>query len=163
MSENQVDTHVSRMKRDVYIALGSNLGDRWQYLRDAVDGLPDVVACSSVYETEPIGGPDNQGAYLNMVVKLNTELEAGELLRHAYKLERNAQRVRIEKDGPRTLDVDILVIKGEEHDTETLTVPHPRMWERNFVLTPLREIAPELVPEGSEARAVGEVWVAGSL
>lgn len=149
--------------RDVFIALGSNLGDRWQFLRNAVSGLPDVAAISQVYETEPVGGPDNQGAYLNMVVKLHTGLAAVDLLAIAQQLEAQAGRKRIELNGPRTLDVDILLIEGETLDLPDLTVPHPRMWGRRFVLQPLGDIAPHLLPEGWEDNVVGDVWVAGNL
>lgn len=138
--------------RRVLLALGSNLGDRAAYLRAAVDGLPDVVALSRVYETDPVGGPE-QGPYLNMVVRLDTDRSARELLAVARELEGEAERVRRERWGPRTLDVDVLWIDGEEVDEPDLQVPHPRMFERDFVLVPLADVAPDLVPDGFDAAA----------
>jgi 2-amino-4-hydroxy-6-hydroxymethyldihydropteridine diphosphokinase len=141
-----------------FLALGSNLGDRWGHLRTAVAALPDVVAISPVYETDPVGGPEGQGAYLNLVVELDTELTPRQLLAVAQGLEEAAGRVRAERWGPRTLDVDILLIGDQRVDDEDLQVPHPRMWERAFVLVPLADLAPDLVPErpsGSDVRAAG--------
>lgn len=128
-----------------FLALGSNLGDRRAYLRDAVARLPDVVAVSNIYETDPVGGPPGQGAYLNCVVELRTALTARELLAVAQSAESAAARTRREKWGPRTLDVDVLLVGDEVTDEPDLVVPHPRMWERGFVLVPLADLAPELV------------------
>ena len=150
-------------KRRVFLGLGSNLGDRWQYLRNAVVALPDVTAVSPIYETEPIGGPENQGPYLNMVVQLHTDLGPRRLLRLCKQLEDEAGRVRTEPNGPRTLDVDILLIGHERIQERRLEVPHPRMWERRFVLAPLSDLAPDLLPTGWQARAVGQVEQVGSL
>jgi 2-amino-4-hydroxy-6-hydroxymethyldihydropteridine diphosphokinase len=130
------------------VALGSNLGDRWATLRRAADELPDVVARSSVYETDPVGGPAGQGPYLNAVLQLDTARSARRLLDDAQAAEARAARVRTERWGPRTLDVDILWIEGETHAEPDLIVPHPRMWERGFVLAPLAELAPDLVDAG---------------
>ena len=130
-----------------FVALGSNLGDRIQHLRDAVAGLPDVVAVSGVYETDPVGGPPGQDAYLNAVVELDTALTARELLKVAQRLEDAAKRERVEHWGPRTLDVDVLWLEAVEIDDVDLVVPHPRMRERNFVLIPLHDLAPDLVGE----------------
>ena len=132
-----------------YVALGSNLGDRAGYLQGAVDALARargvrVVAVSRVYETVPVGGPA-QDAYLNAVVALDTEREPYALLALAHELERAAQRVRGERWGPRTLDVDILLYDDISLDDAELTLPHPRMWERGFVLAPLRDVAADLV------------------
>lgn len=141
-----------------FLGLGSNLGDRLAYLRQAVAGLADVVRVSSVYETDPVGGPENQGAYLNAVVELDTELSARELLEVAQDLEAAAERVRLERWGPRTLDVDVLLVGEESIDEPDLVVPHPRMWERAFVLVPLAELAPDLVPSppsGTDVRLAG--------
>jgi 2-amino-4-hydroxy-6-hydroxymethyldihydropteridine diphosphokinase len=151
------------MKRRAFLAIGSNLGDRWMYLQLAIDSLPDVVAVSPIYETEPVGGPDEQGAYLNGVLELRTDKSPHELLAAAHEVERAAGRVRAERFGPRTLDVDVLWIDGVEMQTNDLEVPHPRMWERRFVLQPLGDVAPDLLPEGWEEQAIGEVWQAGSL
>jgi 2-amino-4-hydroxy-6-hydroxymethyldihydropteridine diphosphokinase len=126
------------------LALGSNLGDRRAHLRDAIAAMPDVVATSSVYETGPVGGPDGQGPYLNMVVRLDTGLDARSLLDLCARLEAAAERVRVERWGPRTLDVDIIWIDGVTVDEPDLVVPHPRMLERRFVQVPLLDVAPDL-------------------
>jgi 2-amino-4-hydroxy-6-hydroxymethyldihydropteridine diphosphokinase len=128
-----------------FLGLGSNLGDRRAYLKGAVAGLPDVVAVSPVYETDPVGGPPGQGAYLNCVVELSTVRTARELLAAAQAAEREADRVRLERWGPRTLDVDVLLVGDERVNEPDLVVPHPRMWSRGFVLVPLGDLAPELV------------------
>jgi 2-amino-4-hydroxy-6-hydroxymethyldihydropteridine diphosphokinase len=132
-----------------FLGLGSNLGDRRAHLRRAVTSLPDVVAVSAVYETEPVGGPD-QGRFLNCVVELETRRSPRELLGMAHALEKAARRVRLERWGPRTLDVDVLLVGDVHVDEPDLVVPHPRMWERGFVLAPLADLAPDLVPEGWE-------------
>lgn len=106
--------------------------------------MPDLVATSSVYETAPVGGPEAQGPYLNMVVELDTALDARELLGLCARLEAAAERVRVERWGPRTLDVDIVWIDGVRIDEPDLEVPHPRMLERRFVQVPLLELAPDL-------------------
>ncbi len=132
-----------------YLALGSNLGDRRAHLQSAVDELARapqvaVVAVSPVYETVPVGGPP-QDDYLNAVVGIDTDLDPRALLALAQRCEENARRVRKERFGPRTLDVDILLYDEIEMDDPDLTIPHPRMWEREFVLAPLRAVAPDLV------------------
>jgi 2-amino-4-hydroxy-6-hydroxymethyldihydropteridine diphosphokinase len=124
-----------------YLGLGSNMGDRRGHLRAAVAGLPDVVAVSPVYETDPVGGPPGQGPYLNLVVALETNRSPRELLDLAQDLEAAAGRVRKERFGPRTLDIDILVVGQLCVDEPDLVVPHPRMWERRFVLAPLGDLA----------------------
>lgn len=146
-----------------FLGLGSNLGDRWAYLRDAVDSLADVVAVSSVYETDPVGGPSGQDPYLNLVVELDTELTARQLLGVGQRLQAAAERVQAERWGPRTLDVDVLWIDGVRVDDPDLQVPHPRMFERRFVLAPLAELAPDLVTEAALADSVGNVAVVGTL
>ncbi len=132
-----------------YLGLGSNLGDRRAHLRAAVAALPDVVAVSPVYETDPVGGPSDQSPYLNLVVALETELSPRELLDVANRLEQAAGRVRTERHGPRTLDVDVLLVGDLTVHEDDLVVPHPRMWQRRFVLAPLADLA-----EG-EVRNVG--------
>ena len=127
-----------------FLGLGSNLGDRQRYLDDAVAALPGVVAASSVYETEPVGGPEGQGPFLNMVVELDTDLGPRELLALCERLEAAAERVRVERWGPRTLDVDILWVEGVTVREPDLEIPHPRMAERSFVMDPLAEIAPDV-------------------
>lgn len=126
------------------LALGSNLGDRRAHLAAAVRDMPDLVAVSRLYETAPVGGPGEQGAYLNMVVALDTDLSPRELLELCGHLERAAERVRAERWGPRTLDVDVLWIDGVTVDEPDLVVPHPRMLERRFVQVPLLDVAPDL-------------------
>ena len=137
-------------ERRVFLGLGSNVGDRWKLLREAVASLPDVVAVSPVYETDPVGGPSGQGPYLNCVVELSTGLPPRQLLGICHRLETAADRVRHERWGPRTLDIDILWVEGVTMDDPDLEIPHPRMRERRFVLEPLRDLAPELVDEDLE-------------
>lgn len=124
-----------------YLGLGSNVGDRRAYLRRAVDAIPGVVAVSGVYETEPVGGPPGQEPYLNLVVALETDRSPRELLVLAQELEAGAGRVRKERHGPRTLDVDVLLVGDLCVQEPDLVVPHPRMWERRFVLAPLADLA----------------------
>jgi 2-amino-4-hydroxy-6-hydroxymethyldihydropteridine diphosphokinase len=140
-----------------FVGLGSNLGDRIAHLRSGVAGLPGVVRVSGVYETEPVGGPDGQGPYLNIVAELHTLCSAEDLLAIAGRLELEAGRVRTVRHGPRTLDVDILVFGEERIETPDLVVPHPRISERRFVLAPLAELAPEIVSEDALEAAGGEV------
>jgi len=140
-----------------FLGLGSNMGDRMGHLRRALASVPDVVAASPVYETDPVGGPAGQGPYLNLVVELDTALGPRQLLALARRLEQEAGRVRAERFGPRTLDVDVLLVGDTEVDEDDLVVPHPRMWERRFVLVPLADLAPELVPHDAWQRAGGEV------
>ncbi len=146
-----------------FLGLGSNLGDRWAYLRAGVAGLPDVVAVSPVYETEPVGGPEGQGAFLNCVVELRTSLTARELLAAAHGAEEAAARVRQVRWGPRTLDVDVLLVGEETLDEVDLVVPHPRMWERGFVLVPLADLAPELAQGRLGPGLADGVRLAGAL
>ena len=153
---------MSGTPRRVFLSLGSNVGDRSAHLAQAVDSLPDVVAVSPTYETDPVGGPE-QGAYLNLVVELATAIEPRDLLAICHRLEANAERVREERWGPRTLDLDIIWIDGVELDTERLTIPHPRWKERRFVLAPLRDLAPDLVDERDLQLAEGSVRPIGEL
>ncbi|HEY3142296.1 MAG TPA: 2-amino-4-hydroxy-6-hydroxymethyldihydropteridine diphosphokinase [Acidimicrobiales bacterium] len=147
-----------------FLGLGSNLGDRRGYLRSAVEalGAAGLTAVSPVYETDPVGGPE-QERYLNIVVQLDNNLSARELLDLCRQLETGAERVRQERWGPRTLDVDILWIDGVTVDEADLVVPHPRMWERRFVVAPLRDLAPDLVDEEAVSEAWGHVDFVGSL
>ena len=140
-----------------FLGLGANLGDRAAALAEAVAVLPDVVAVSPVYETSPVGGPEGQGAFLNCVVELDTDLSPRQLLAVCARLEAAAERVRVERWGPRTLDVDVLWVDGVSVDDPDLVVPHPRMWERRFVLAPLHDLAPDLVSAEQVAAATGEV------
>ncbi|HLX89096.1 MAG TPA: 2-amino-4-hydroxy-6-hydroxymethyldihydropteridine diphosphokinase [Acidimicrobiales bacterium] len=146
-----------------FLGLGSNVGDRLGYLRRAVAQVPDLVAVSPVYETEPIGGPAGQGPYLNAVAELDTDLTPRALLELARRLEADAGRVRTVADGPRTLDVDVLLVGDLTVDEPDLVVPHPRLWTRRFVVAPLADLAPDLVPAGAVARAGGRVDALGRL
>lgn len=146
-----------------FLGLGSNLGDRRRLLRDAIQALGDrVVAVSSVYETAPVGGPA-QDPFLNLVVQIETDLTPQQLLGICHRLESAAERVRVERWGPRTLDVDILWIDGVELEEPDLTIPHPRMFRRRFVMAPMLELAPELVPDDWTERAEGQVTPLGPL
>ena len=145
-----------------FLSLGSNIGDRRAHLSEAIRSLPDVVAVSPVYETDPVGGPD-QGAFLNLVVELDTDLAPNELLGLCHRLETAANRIRDERWGPRTLDVDIIWMDGVQIDTERLTIPHARFRQRTFVLAPLRDLAPDLVSADYLEQAEGRVWVTDPL
>lgn len=145
-----------------FLGMGSNLGDRARHLRDAVASLRDVVAVSSVYETDPVGGPE-QAPFLNLVVELDTVLDGRGLLAECRRLEAAGGRVRQERWGPRTLDVDVLWVDGEEAADDELVLPHPRMWARRFVLAPLAELAPDLVTEDVLDAAGGGVERLGRI
>lgn len=132
----------------VYISLGSNMGDKEETLRHAIQLLHQhnavkVVKLSSIYETDPVGFTD-QDLFLNMVVLVHTTLNAQDILKVCQEIEHELKRVRVIRWGPRTIDLDILLYNHENIETETLIVPHARMHERAFVLVPLVEIAPEL-------------------
>ncbi len=151
--------------RRAFLGLGSNLGDRSAHLGRAValiGAKGDLVAVSPVYETEPVGGPD-QGPFLNVVVELVTEDSARALLERCRELEADAGRVRSVRFGPRTLDADVLLVGDEAVAEPDLVVPHPRMFERRFVLAPLADLAPELVPPAALESAVGAVRHLGTL
>jgi 2-amino-4-hydroxy-6-hydroxymethyldihydropteridine diphosphokinase len=155
--------------RRAYFGLGSNLGDRWGHLQAGIDGLKvlggDVgdVAVSPIYETSPVGGPVGQGPYLNCVVSVDTDLEPFELLAVANQLEDEQGRVRAERFGPRTLDVDILYIVGFTSGDPLLTIPHPRMWERAFVLAPLADLDESIAGPGWEERLGGRSAVTSQV
>ena len=155
-------TSVGASVRRAFLGLGSNVGDRQRYLTDAVESLTGVVAVSPLYETDPVGGPD-QDPFLNVVVELASALTPRQLLGVAHRLESAAGRVRGERWGPRTLDVDVLLVGDLVVDEPDLVVPHPRMWQRRFVLAPLADLAPELVPDHVLATAEGRVSVIGPL
>ena len=142
---SRVDMRVPARHRAI-VALGSNLGDRAAYLRFGLEKLSNVIAQSQVFETDPVGGPDNQGPYLNMVAVVDTDLDPFAMLRRLLQIEAEAHRVRIERWGPRTLDMDLLFYDDYTITSEELTLPHPRYGERRFVLEPLSEVAPEHCP-----------------
>ncbi len=150
------------MSARAFLSLGSNLGDRRALLRDAVESLPDVVAVSPVYETAPVGGPE-QDNFLNLVVQLDTELTPTQLLGVCHRIESSAERVRDVRWGPRTLDIDIIWMDEVTMDDERLTIPHPRWKERRFVLAPLRDLAPDLVSERELQLADGTVTQVAGL
>lgn len=132
-----------------YIGLGSNLGDRVAYLRsgvNAIQHLGDSMSVSSVYESEPFGVSDEQQPmYLNMAVSIETKLAPEQLLAELVDIEQVNGRVRVRRNESRTLDLDVLMFGDEILDTPDLTVPHPRMHERTFVMLPLAEITPDSV------------------
>lgn len=131
----------------VYLALGSNLGNRAANLKAAIASLPpqmEVKAKSRVYETPP-WGYTNQEKFLNQVVKVQTYLEPESLLKHLKRLETALGRVPSFKYGPRLMDIDILLYDDLVFDSAALKIPHPHMHERGFVLLPLMDIAPDLV------------------
>ncbi|HEY7458706.1 MAG TPA: 2-amino-4-hydroxy-6-hydroxymethyldihydropteridine diphosphokinase [Xanthobacteraceae bacterium] len=137
---------------EVFVALGSNLGDRAANLAAARDALARILiepALSSIYETEP-WGPPNQGRYLNQVMRGTTALAPRDLLENLQDIERSLgrDRRREERYGPRTIDLDILLYDDLVVEEPGLQIPHPRMMERAFVLVPLVEIAPDRVVHG---------------
>jgi dihydroneopterin aldolase / 2-amino-4-hydroxy-6-hydroxymethyldihydropteridine diphosphokinase len=139
------------MKHEAVIALGSNLGDRVEYLAFALERLGDsVVAQSEVFETDPVGGPLDQGAYLNMVVVIETELDPYALLRWLHRIEADGGRERVVHWGPRTLDLDLLFFDDVVIDGGNVAIPHPRYAERRFVLAPLAQVRPQRCPVGWE-------------
>lgn len=134
------------------LSLGSNLGRRFETLQGALDTLFDApgltfVAVSPVYETDPVGGPE-QGPYLNAIVIVETSLEPHALLERALSVENAFGRERHERWGPRTLDVDLIAVDDQICDDADLTLPHPRAHERAFVLVPWADIDPDAVLPG---------------
>ena len=143
----------------VFIGVGSNLGDRIDYINRAIDNLrnvPGIVVekVSSIIETEPYDA-FGQGKYLNAVLMINTDLGVLELLRKLQDIEKNLGRVRSFRNAPRTIDLDILLYDEKKIDEPGLTVPHPRMFERAFVTGPLLEIEPELMETIEKSRKEG--------
>jgi hypothetical protein len=147
-----------------FLSLGSNIGDRGRHLYDALETVRggDAMKISNVYATEPVGGVV-QDDFWNIVVELETSATPRELLERARRAETQAERVRDVRWGPRTLDVDVLLVGDQTSDDPEILVPHPRMWERRFVLAPLRELAPALVPEEIYQAASGGVEPLGTL
>ncbi|HED24329.1 MAG TPA: 2-amino-4-hydroxy-6-hydroxymethyldihydropteridine diphosphokinase [Firmicutes bacterium] len=138
--------------KHAYIGLGSNLGSRLKNLRQSLTLLSkmkkiEIKAVSPIYETEPVGGPA-QGYYLNACAFLLTDLPPGTLLQAMLEIEDRIGRLRTERWGPRTIDLDLLVYEGLITNTPLLTLPHPRLAGRCFVLIPLADIAPDLVIPG---------------
>jgi len=133
------------MHKVVYLSLGSNLGDREANLRNAIErlrGIGNPLAISSFYETEPLDVV-SQPWFLNCAVKLDTEKMPRQLITAILSLEQEMGRQRKQQKAPRTIDIDILLFGSSIIDIPSLTIPHPRMHERRFVLEPLAEIAPD--------------------
>jgi 2-amino-4-hydroxy-6-hydroxymethyldihydropteridine diphosphokinase len=142
-----------------YLGLGANLGDRLATLQRAVDLLDaegvHAVVSSRVWETDPVGGPAGQPAFLNAVVRVETELSPADLLAACHRVEAALGRVREERWGPRTIDVDVLLYDDVTTTDPDLTIPHPRMAERLFVLLPLMDIDPDpTLPDGTRLLTV---------
>ena len=167
-----IDTDtLSGMKplRKVVYSIGSNLGDRLAHLQGAVDALSDtpdviVVDVSSVYETEPVGGPEDSPAFLNIVLVAETTLEPRTLLERAQAVEDAYGRDRgVERWGPRTLDVDLILVGKTELAQPDLQLPHPRAAERGFVLVPWAEVDPSgtLPGRGAVSELVAQADVSG--
>ena len=136
------------MKKLVYLSLGSNLGDREKYLRESISRLQDlgvIRQVSAFYETQPVEVQSEQPWFLNGVLAMETELLPLEFLRRMLAVEQSMGRIRTEPKGPRTIDIDIVFFGNDVLDTPELTVPHPAMHQRRFVLEPLAEIAPAVV------------------
>ncbi len=132
-----------------YVCLGSNLGDRLQYLKRAIKKIEEsnkisIKKISSVYESEPMGY-ENQRWFLNLVLEVKTSLDPFPLLEHLLAIEDQMGRKREEKCGPRNIDIDLLLYDKRIVDSNRLTIPHPRMHQRRFVLIPLAQIAPRLL------------------
>jgi 2-amino-4-hydroxy-6-hydroxymethyldihydropteridine diphosphokinase len=141
-----------------YIALGANLGNRRATIRSATERLAEigsVRAVSSIYETDPVGF-ENQPSYLNAVIEIETSMRPEELLDALLAIERAHGRERTFPNAPRTLDLDLLLYGDERLDTDSLTLPHPRLHERAFVLVPLAEIAPSVIVPGAD-KSVSEL------
>ena len=130
-----------------YVSLGSNLGDRAANLDAAIQRLEDlgtIVARSSLYETEPVETPEKQPWFLNCAVALETELMPRQFLSRILAIEQEMGRKRVQPKGPRTIDIDIVLFGKSVVETASLTIPHPAMHQRRFVLEPLAEIAPDV-------------------
>ena len=151
------------MGRVAYLALGSNLGDREGYLRSAIARLRaapgvNLLRASSIYETEPVGVAE-QPRFLNMVVEVEVEerIAPRHLLALAKRIEVEIGRTRRERWGAREIDIDVLLVGDERISDDDFELPHPRMWERAFVMVPLAELAPKLEgPDGKRAAEAAE-------
>ncbi|RCW41382.1 2-amino-4-hydroxy-6-hydroxymethyldihydropteridine diphosphokinase [Paenibacillus prosopidis] len=145
---------------EAYIALGSNMGEREQLLQEAIDLIDahehiEVARVSGIYETDPVGYTD-QPAFLNMALAVRTELQPLLLLRQLLSFEQQLGRIRQIRWGPRTIDLDLLLYHNVRMDQEELTLPHPRMMERSFVLVPLNDVIEQSHPLQDQVRAASE-------
>lgn len=155
MTCNTPDKPAQTMTHTVYLALGSNLGDRQQHLSDALQHLRGALSIehiSSIYETEPVGYLD-QPPFFNLVCKGTTNLSPLALLKFVKDAEMYLGRQVTFRNGPRVIDIDILLYDTLSIQAEQLTIPHPRMAERAFVLVPLVEIAPDVIEPTSAKTA----------
>jgi 2-amino-4-hydroxy-6-hydroxymethyldihydropteridine diphosphokinase len=144
-NEFRKSANLSRMHKTVYLSLGSNLGDRAANLQSAIEKLSElgnVVAVSSFYETEPVETAP-QPWFLNCAIKLDTEKMPRQLIAAILSLEQSMGRQHRQEKAPRTIDIDILLFGSSVVELASLTIPHPRMHERRFVMEPLAEIAPD--------------------
>ncbi|MFJ7851094.1 2-amino-4-hydroxy-6-hydroxymethyldihydropteridine diphosphokinase [Peribacillus sp. NPDC097206] len=137
------------MKNISYLSIGSNMGESFDTFQRAFQLLSEdphikLVSCSSLYETDPVGYTD-QDCFLNAVIKVETDLTPEDLLRACMQVEQELGRKRNVRWGPRTLDLDILLYNHENVETEILSIPHPRMHERAFVIIPLMELEPDII------------------
>lgn len=150
--------------RRCYLSLGSNLGDRAEHLTSGLRIVrgDDVSRVSQVYETEPLGGVA-QDDFWNLVVELTTDASARDLLERCRRAEGLRGRTRGVRWGPRTLDADVLLVGNETSQDPEIQLPHPRLYERAFVLVPLHELAPELVSDDQLRAGVGRVVALGTL
>lgn len=140
----------------VYLSLGTNLGNKKENLEHALKLLSEkigILKVSSFYETEPVGYSD-QPWFLNIAVKGTTDLSPDELIEFTQSIEHEMKRVKTIINGPRIIDVDILLYDDVKINTDKLTIPHPRMTERAFVMYPLHEISPELTIEGKNIKDI---------
>ncbi len=143
-----------------YLGLGSNLGERLNNLKRSLSLLLknpqiELAACSNIYETAPVGGPE-QDPFLNACISIYTKLPPISLLREMHNVENTMKRIREERWGPRIIDLDLLVYEGTIVNTPFLQLPHPRITKRDFVLVPLANIAPDLIIPGTD-QTVGQV------
>ncbi|MBM7614945.1 2-amino-4-hydroxy-6-hydroxymethyldihydropteridine diphosphokinase [Alkaliphilus hydrothermalis] len=143
-----------------YLGLGSNMGDKKNYIDQAIGLLGEheaieVTKQSSYYETDPVGYV-NQDIFLNVVLEVETSLQPLQLLEYCNKIEAKLDRKRIIRWGPRTIDLDILIYEGYQSQDEELMIPHPRMTERAFVMVPLYELNQNLVINGKDIRSIME-------
>jgi len=138
-----------------YLGIGSNLGDRNENVKNAIRLLEmrnvRIILSSSIIETKPEDGPPDQSYFLNACLKIETNHSPDGLLAVIHSIEKELGRIREVVNGPRTIDIDILLYDNVTIETPRLTIPHPRMFQRNFVLIPLKEIAPEVINQHAHA------------